>query len=188
MCGQYELDSEEEAPEMRLLMDALRRRVGETPAFAAMARGRVRPTDIAPAWTAGGAVLMRWGFHGPERRPVINARAETVAEKPLFAGPLKTGRCLIPAARFLEWGRMGHACRVPGVSPLYMAGLYRFEPQLALPVFVILTRPSEGGISDVHPRMPVLIPRPALRAWLEQDAAAEALLRADPPALRLWAV
>ncbi len=192
MCGQYEWQSGEDAPELLWLMESLSRRVGETPAFAAMARGRVRPTDIAPAWTDGGAVLMRWGFGMPAGRPVINARAETAAERPLFSGPLRRARCALPARRFFEWGRMGrervrYACYPPGGEPVYLAGLYRFEPEQTLPSFVILTRPAEGALASIHSRMPVLISRADLRAWLEREEAARSLLLAAPPALKLAA-
>lgn len=191
MCGMFCYD-DGEIPEMMEIIQSLTRLAG-THALESMAQGRMRPTDIVPVKVGDCAVVMRWGFVQPSGQVVINARSETAAQKPMFAQPLRTARCLVPATHFYEWQRMGrervrYACRVPEQPVFYMAGLYRFEPQQTLPAFTILTRPAQGAIATIHNRMPVILPRDALDAWLSDDALAPALLQDAVTSLALHAV
>lgn len=191
MCGMFCYD-DGAIPEMIEIIESLTRLAG-TPAFENMAQGRMHPTDIVPVKVGDSAALMRWGFGPPGRPVVINARSETAAQKPMFAQPMRTARCLVPATHFFEWQRMGkervrYACRVPDQPIFYMAGLYRFEPQQTLPAFTILTRPAQGAIATIHDRMPVILPRDAQSAWLNDDALAPALLQNAVTSLVLNAV
>ena len=118
------------------------------------------PTDVAPVIANNRArmikpFLMQWGFSGfkSDARPVINTRSETALEKNMFREPLLERRCLIPASHYFEWHAQGrskikHAIKT--VEPMiYMAGIYRFEPNRSLPVFSILTKKATPDIQHM---------------------------------------
>lgn len=153
------------------------------------------PTDILPVYvTEAGRPslrLMRWGFQGyqeplrPDRkpRPIINARSETVGEKPMFRRPMASGRCLIPAAHYFEWEKRGkerikYAIGTPEEGLLYMAGVYRVEDRATHPVFAILTRDAAPCIRFVHDRMPVIFTRDARKAWMHGETDVQGLFQA----------
>lgn len=194
MCGQYFFEDDPLALDLKELLAQLRARVNTTSlGDELISRGRVCPSDAVAAFAGETAVPMKWGFHLPGDRLLINARSETAAEKPLFAQPLQNARCILPAKHFFEWQRMGkervrYACKLEHDAPMYLAGLYRFEPKLSLPVFVILTRQAEGAMADIHDRMPVIVPQDGLKTWLHDDAAAPQLFTAPAPRLLLQAV
>lgn len=75
---------------------------------------------------------MRWGYSFPGDRPVINARVETAADKPLFRDGMKQRRCLIPASHYFEWARQPgqrtkYALRPAQRGTVYLAGIYHLE-------------------------------------------------------------
>lgn len=180
--------------DLKELLAQLRARVSTTSiGDELISHGRVCPSDTVAAFAGDAALPMQWGFHLPNDRLLINARSETAAAKPMFSAPLQNARCILPASYFFEWQRMGkerirYACRLEGGRPMYLAGLYRFEPTLSLPVFVILTRQAEGAMADIHDRMPVIVPQEGLRTWLHDDEAAPQLFTAPAPRLLLQAI
>jgi putative SOS response-associated peptidase YedK len=127
---------------------------------------------------------MRWGFPGypdparPARkpRPLINARAETAGRLPTWRGPLKSGRCLVPAAGFYEWSREGGGparkwrFRAADGGRLFLAGLYRDNPAAAegqAPLlFAVMTASAGPAMAGIHDRMPVCVPRQQFGRWL----------------------
>ena len=194
MCGQYFFEDDPLALNLKELLAQLRARVNTTGVGDALiVHGRVCPSDTVAAFAGEVALPMQWGFHLPGNRLLINARSETAADKPMFSAPLQSARCILPASHFFEWQRMGkervrYACRLEQGKPMYLAGLYRFEPKLALPVFVILTREAQGAMAEIHDRMPVIVPQDALDTWLHDDSAAPQLFTAPAPRLLLQAV
>lgn len=193
MCGQYFFDDDPLAMDLKELLAQLRARVNTTSlGDELIAYGRVCPSDAVAAFAGETALPMQWGFHLPDQRLLINARSETAAQKAMFAAPLKTGRCILPASHFFEWQHMGkervrYECRLEQGKPMYLAGLYRFEPQRSLPVFVILTRAAEGSMAEIHDRMPVIVPQEGLRTWLCDDVHAPQIFTAPAPRLVLRA-
>ena len=145
--------------------------------------------DICPGSDApvivgdnGGYALedMRWGFEVAGGM-VINARSETIGEKPMFK-PLSAGqRCAIPASGYYEWrrrDRQKYTVTLREKPLFFMAGLYRIGVKGR--EFVILTQPPVSAITPIHNRMPLLLDsREALRSWLggamPQFGASEAL-------------
>ena len=119
MCGRYQFTAEQ-YEEIRQIVQAIQRRYGE----GAWQTGEIRPMAVAPVLLDRGAELMRWGYQLPNTL-VINARAETAGEKPLFRESVAMRRCIIPSNGFTNGiGKRKHLFRFPGEQVLYMAELY----------------------------------------------------------------
>ena len=129
------------------------------------------------------ADMLRWGLvpHWADDPKIgwrmINARAETAADKAAFREPLRHRRCLILADGFYEWQRLGARRKqpwwitLPGHEPFAFAGLWatwrpkgRDEP---LRTFTILTTQPTDALREVHDRMPVLLPPDGEAVWLD---------------------
>ena len=140
----------------------------------------VYPSQLAPVQTRDGVRDMRWGFAGRTGKGLlINARAETAADKPTFSTALQQTRCVIAAAAFYEWNAQKRAFLFENAAedtPLYLAGLYTQDTN-GQERFVILTCEANDTVSPVHPRMPCLLPNVEYcHAWLHTDALAKDLL------------
>jgi putative SOS response-associated peptidase YedK len=126
---------------------------------------------------------MQWGLipHGTRdlataQRP-INARAETLPEKPMFRPLLTTGRCLVPASGFFEWKKDGKR-QIPFYfhlpeSPLFaFAGLYdtwKSPDGAPLSTCTIITCEPNALVAEVHNRMPVILSLEHEKWWLSRD-------------------
>jgi Uncharacterized conserved protein len=132
------------------------------------------------------AALAQWGLvphyaAGPAEgtRPV-NARAESLWEKPLFRGLVQSQRCLVPATGFFEWKapkRSPWYFRMQDGSPFAFAGLYdRWQgpAQETLATFVLLTTEPNPLVAAVHKRMPVILSREDEACWLAGSALTDA--------------
>ncbi|MBR0379063.1 MAG: SOS response-associated peptidase [Mogibacterium sp.] len=136
----------------------------------------VRPSDAsAVIFRSGGGVLsaggMRWGFSNPYRKGlIINARAETAAEKNLFADSVAKRRCIIPASGFYEWDTYKARFRftLPDGGLILMAGFWHEEQ--GTPRYTILTTEANGSMKPVHDRMPVMIGRDEIGPWIYDDS------------------
>ena len=171
MCGRFYI--EEDTPEdLQRIIDALNRRYnGNSPAKT---KGEIRPTDIIPVVAnspsmAISAFAMKLGYTMPDGKPMFNARSETAATKPMFADGMKQRRCIIPSTLYLEWEKHGtqmikHAIFPTGSDLIYMAGICRVEEKRA--ACSILTRKPADCIAHIHDRMPVILPKDAVRDWL----------------------
>ena len=179
MCGRYFL--EEEA--LRDVLEQIRGRYQGMPELELLKLGEIAPSETAPVVTAQGCRLMRWGFARPGSKGlIINARAETALERGMFAQCAKSRRLVVPAAGYYEWRKLGKddkaKCTISRADgPIYMAGLWRQEPDQKLPSFVILTTDAAPQLEHIHDRMPLLLGRDQLRAWLWDDEAALRILR-----------
>lgn len=172
MCGRYEIVPEEEIAEWREILDEIQRSydAGE---FENLKTGEIIPTDLVPV-VADRPRLMKWGFHKYQGTGVvINARAETLDEKPMFHDP-RVKRCLIPATGYFEWEKRGkerikYALHVGDDPLLYMAGVYRIEQAGDPPVFAVVTREPVDSIRHIHNRMPLILSREGQAAWLSGE-------------------
>ena len=127
-------------------------------------------------------------------RRLINARLDSVADKPAFREAWTRRRCLIPASGFYEWSepvdgrKRPHFIR-PGDEPLFaLAGLWerwRTPAGDKLETCVIVTTDANAQLAAIHDRMPLLIPRDAHALWLDprSSVADVAQLAARPPTL-----
>lgn len=135
-----------------------------------------------------------WGFlpewaEDPEEsfRP-INARSETVAEKPMFEKAFETKRCLVLADGFYEWQETGEGSKQPyriqraDEQPFAMAGLWSewSENGSGVQTVTILTTDSNHLLDPIHDRMPVILPEAVERDWLDVEAETDELLRPYP--------
>jgi len=144
-------------------------------------------------------VLVRWGLIPSwVRDPVafstlINARAETLADKPSFRGAIRHKRCLVPTTGFYEWtGKAGakqpHLIRARTGGLFAMAGLYEqwMGPDGSeIDTMAIITVPANACVSDVHDRMPAILGPDTFADWLDcrtgEAGTALKLLQAAPP-------
>lgn len=125
---------------------------------------------------------MLWGFSVPGRKAlIVNARIETAAQKPSFREAWQSHRCVVPASWYYEWqrapegsARTKYAIRPKTESITYLCGLYRIEN--GLPVFVILTKEPCAELAAIHDRMPLILPKQAVRAWVDPASLPETLL------------
>ncbi|MGE4485488.1 MAG: SOS response-associated peptidase [Oscillospiraceae bacterium] len=168
MCGRYYFDDGN--TELRSIINQIKQNNNLTRDLAQLKTGEVFPTDIVPALTQDAPLLMKWGFARFDGKgQVINARIETAGEKPMFRREYAARRCLIPASCYFEWDKSKAPKQKYSIGlqhPIYMAGLYRYEGLSPTPLFVILTRPAERGISFIHTRMPVILPAELQDKWL----------------------
>ncbi len=123
--------------------------------------------------------VMRWGLipaWAKEARfgaRTINARAETVAEKPAFRAAFRARRCLVPADGFYEWTGP-RKCRRPlyirraDGHPLALAGLWERHREFGRSFTIITTGPS-AWMSAIHQRMPAILEPGDWDAWLSAD-------------------
>lgn len=183
MCGRFFISPDDMMDDE--LIALLNREKGRSDNPHPLTFGEVRPGDCAAVIAMNrrlqcSAFPMQWGYR-VNQRLLINARSETAAEKPLFRESWQDRRCLIPASGYFEWDHRErpfkkYAFRLPERKLIYLAGLYRFEPDAPLPVFTILTRPAAEGAAQFHARMPVIIP-PAMKAsWLDRSQNPQTLL------------
>ena len=156
--------------------------LGQVPAL--VPRYNVAPSQlIAVVGTrAGGGrglAMFRWGFvpywaqdtKGP--RPV-NAKAETIAEKPSFRDAFRQRRCLIPADGFYEWratpqGKRPLHYRLKDGGPMALAGIWDCWKGSGETLFTcaIVTTTANEVVEPVHDRMPVILPPEAWEQWLD---------------------
>ena len=167
-------------PELRELVREMNRsklaemftRNGSDPLHA---EGEIFPSAVLPVIASNRngerrVFPMKWGFTG-SKGLLINARAETAAEKETFREAWTKHRCVIPASWYFEWEHdekkkagQKYALRPEEAGLIWLAGLYRMEN--GLPVFVILTRPADEGILWMHDRMPVMLPHREVNEWI----------------------
>ncbi len=174
MCGRFYIDPEIDEIEIQKIINEINHKYYNTQELAAMKTGEIYPTDIVPAITAESPALMKWGFAGPDKKlRIINARLETATEKPMFRNLFTAQRCLIPASFYFEWTKhttVKQKYAIGTREPIYMAGLYRFEENVSIPLFVILTCPAADELSFIHDRMPVILAKEYHKSWLNKSA------------------
>ncbi|MCX7567052.1 SOS response-associated peptidase [Sulfitobacter sp. F26169L] len=146
---------------------------------------------------------MRWGliphwYKKPNDGPLlINARAETVLDKPAFRSAVHTRRALVVASGFYEWTKDAEGGRDPWYitrrdgAPLAFAGLWQSWTDPAneeeLRTVAALTIAANTPMQAIHHRMPVIVEQPDFGLWLgEQGKGAAALMRAAGDDILQW--
>ncbi len=158
-------------------------------AFATQA-GDITPGMVTTGviWNrAGGADIalsdLFWGITSRDRKLIINARAESVAEKSMFSDSVSKRRCILPAAGFYEWDaqKTKFTFKRADEKPIYLAGFYDLSENRDS--FVILTTAANSSMKPVHDRMPVMIDKQNVRDYLKDPSAAMEMLKEPMPEL-----
>jgi putative SOS response-associated peptidase YedK len=148
-------------------------------------RFNIAPTQDAPVIRAAEAgvrevAMLRWGlvpFWAKDLKvgsQMINARAETLAEKPAFRNAFRQRRCIVPATGFFEWtgeaGRkLAYAITIPERPLFAFAGLWeswKREDDETVETFTIVTTDANEAVGAIHDRMPVILPAASYDRWL----------------------
>ncbi len=140
--------------------------------------------------------MLRWGLipswaDDPSiGNKMINARAETVSEKPSFRTPFKNRRCLIPTDGFYEWqrtsdGKQPYYIHMKDGSPFAFAGLWEtWRDGEEIRSCTIITTEANDLVGEIHNRMPVILPPEDYELWLdpefEEKEALTSVLRPYP--------
>ncbi len=176
MCGRFSLVNPERA--YALFLKRARETVWKS-------RYNISPGETLAAVTAdaeGGreTTAMVWGFRAGTRS-LVNARSETVAEKPAFRHSFPARRCLLPADGFYEWMRDGNGGPRPyhftlrGNQPFGIAAIWQTGDAGHPPAFCLLTTEANDLMRPIHHRMPVLLDPGAADNWLAPEATAAGL-------------
>lgn len=188
MCGKYFINQE-------LLYD-LRKQFPEIgTADSGLFPGDAEKADIVPSmnvpvlYCSGGRTVcspMIWGFPDvyESGQLVINARAETLTEKPMFRNAAQFHRCAVPAAGFYEWTAQKEQVSYTWekMPEIFLGAVFRMIRGSLR--FVIVTRETNASVRDVHGRMPlVLDPRDAIR-WLGRQKEAAEVLNQELPQMK----
>lgn len=136
---------------------------------------RILTWGLIPSWSTDGK-----GF--------INARAETLEERPSFNESFRLRRCLIPADGFFEWQRSGREKRPFYIyssddAPLMFAGIWdtwRNRGEV-ITSCAIITTPANEMVGELHDRMPAIIPPASQDAWLDRKTNRMELLKMLAP-------
>jgi putative SOS response-associated peptidase YedK len=207
MCGRYVIEGTTELSERFQLRQIPTNLFPEWTTYNA-APSQLLPVILEDAAGERTVVPMQWGLVPRWRRPEgkpgvapINARAETLLEKPMFRGLTKTKRCIVPASGFYEWRRVDGR-----KQPYYLtsedgeawgfAGLYDLthdETNDAAGSFTIVTTNANPLVASLHERMPAILRREDEAEWISRDVTdpveVEQLLRPYPEAaMRIYPV
>jgi putative SOS response-associated peptidase YedK len=182
--------------------------VPATPERNLPARYNICPTDTIDAVIEREGkrelVPMRWGLvpswwkkKAKEAPATFNARAESVAEKPMFRDAFKRSRCLVPASGYYEWqktptGKQPYYYTAHDGSPLTIAGLRDewkdIETGERLKSCTMIITNANELASKIHDRMPVLLQPKDFDGWMAGTASIEMLKPAPDDYLQVWPV
>ena len=182
MCSRYYIDSDIE-DELEKVVSDVDQQICQK-CFA----GDICPTDMALIieMTDQGLKLStcKWGYLlSKGKNLVINARVETVMDKPAFQNGILYHRILVPASRFYEWNHLKekNSFTRPDAATLYIAGFCDwFENERR---FVILTTVANDSMVKVHDRMPLILEKEQMEDWFNNEKM-KTILRQVPARLK----
>jgi len=194
LCGRYTLTLDERL--LREIFEVSLTGLDYEPRY------NIYPGSEVPVIVADGASskksarLMRWGLIPRWAKgssvgyKMINARAETVHQKPAYKKPFLSQRCLVPADGFYEWqkhegGKIPFRIVLPGEKPFSFAGLWDkwlSEEGTELFSFTIVTVDANTWVKDIHDRMPVILDKNSQwDKWLNLNTSLEELQQLMTP-------
>jgi putative SOS response-associated peptidase YedK len=199
VCGRFAFYSAAEAAAALFEFDA---------AFTTEPRYNIAPTQLVPvvrpAQTGGREfTMLRWGlvpFWAKDPsigNRMINARAETLAEKPAYRSAYEKRRCLILADGFYEWrkeaaGKTPYFISLASGRPFAFAGLWEARTDgstgESLHTTAIVTTAASEFLKGLHDRMPVVLQPATASAWLAGDRDVVNAVTANPPQFQAWPV
>lgn len=181
MCGRFALF----APEEQIIKHYKLKQ-----GFKMISRYNVAPASIIPIIRGHQLDFVRWGFiprwvkpEDSDQKGHINARAETVADKPSFKAAFAKRRCLIPVSGYYEWKTIGgkkqpYFISLPQSPIMSLAGIWESHRDMTMEMVdtaAILTVEASGPASAIHHRMPLLIKEQDYHAWLDDKTPIETL-------------
>ena len=188
MCGRFSLTANEAELNLRFELAG-----GDAPYVP---RYNGAPTQMLAVITGENPHKLsyhRWGLIPPWAKDIsigakmINARAETITEKPSFRTPLFSRRCLVPADGFYEWqqdaGKQPYRIYVKGNPIFSMAGLWeRWKSREGRNIdsFSIITTEANSFMKPIHNHMPVILNPADEQAWLTSKDSTEILSLLKP--------
>lgn len=188
MCGRFALAQEQKALMVKYgLLDDPSSSFGHVPRY------NIAPTQVTPVVTIGQSKKLRgmkwglvphWAKDASIGNKLINARAETAAEKPSFRDSFKNKRCLIPATGFFEWRedpvgktKQPYYIKTKDQEIFSFAGLWSVWLDKStgeeLLTYTILTTEPNDFLKKIHNRMPVILPANKENEWLDLGLAIE---------------
>lgn len=206
MCGRFSIAIDSEDVQTELMLGEMPESWNE--------RFNIAPTQLAPIVrdsSSRAVEMVRWGlvpYWAKDPKigySLINARAESVADKPSFKSAFKSKRCLVLTDGFYEWKsepanpkiKTPYYYSLKSGRPFTFAGLWdHWEPkpgqsEQAMDTFTIITCPANALVAQVHDRMPVMFIDEKRWRWLEETDQAillEMLQPADPELMCAWQV
>jgi len=199
MCGRFAFYSPSEATAALFGVHAStevvpRYNIAPTQFIAALRNDEENSPELA---------MLRWGlvpFWAKDPsigNRMINARAETVAEKPSFRNAYKKRRCVILADGFYEWrkeadGKTPYFISLADGSPFAFAGLWEDwsskDTDESLQTTAIITTAASDFMAQLHHRMPVIVRPELVSRWLGGDPQLLSEAIGNPPDFRAWPV
>lgn len=181
MCGRYVTEEDTSVD-----MGALYHELNISYPNISLKSGEIFPTDTVPLLCGRDQDVLpaTWGYPGFQNKGVIiNARSESVTEKPMFRDGFMNHRCIVPTNGYYEWSKSKEKCRfnLPGISMVYLAGIYRNTPDGIR--FVILTTEANESVSPIHHRMPVILTSDMMSSWMYSAKEAFECLQKNSPLL-----
>lgn len=183
MCGRYNFSSDSRDDKLQSIIIMMDQRYpGE------YKTGEIFPGDTAPGIVeAKGKIVpipAMFGFPGfQNNKLLINARAETAAEKRTFSDSLRDRRIILPATGFYEWDKdkVKYLFTVDSLPVIYLCGIYKMVDGKAR--FVILTRAANESMAETHDRMPIIVGDQQVRPYLESYETALEIIEVAAPTL-----
>lgn len=166
MCGRYRIDTnyKDMSDIYQILTD------DANPYFV----GDIYPSNQAPIFTSDSLLptFCKWGFSSYDKKLLINVRAETVTEKPMFRKHFIEERCVIPCNGFYEWDSAKHKyyfTRADG-KLIYLCGFCKLSG--GENSFAILTKNATPPVSQFHHRIPVMVDETNKTSYLQDTGCA----------------
>ena len=189
MCGRYYFDLDSE--ELRALYKKIQKQAREEENLAEkIAAGEVYPSNHVVTLVAEDnqifPTITRWGFQGFKKNQLlINAKSETVEEKKTFAKPFLANRCVFPMSGFYEWDSNKQKFFFTSDQVIYAAGFYRIHKSESGKEMesIIMTTSPNMSVSKVHDRMPVLVDKKDIAAYVSDLDFARNLIDSKMPEL-----
>jgi putative SOS response-associated peptidase YedK len=199
MCGRFAFYSPSEAAAALF---------GVSGSLPVEPRYNIAPTQYVAAVRNGEdnereLVMLRWGLVPSWAKDpsvgnhMINARAETVAEKPSFRAAYRRQRCVVLADGFYEWRRAGDSKTPYFISlasgkPFALAGLWENwhdkESDESIQTTTLITTEANDFMRPLHHRMPMILETTAANDWLGGDNTMLEVAAGNSPPLRAWPV
>ena len=199
MCGRFAFYSPSEAAAALF---------GVSGSLPVEQRYNIAPTQYVAAVRIGDdnereLVMLRWGLVPSWAKDpsvgnrMINARAETVAEKPSFRAAYRRRRCVVLADGFYEWRRAGdnktpYFISLASGKPFALAGLWENwhdkESDESIQTTTLITTEANDFMRPLHHRMPMVLETVAANDWLGGDTAMLEAAAGNCPPLQAWPV